>query len=97
MINIFLGTGLKAAIESIDNRHDFKVYMQNYVYARGGVVSRGPRREGPSDEGFVSTRVLTPATNSSMGLVASATLTYKSSLPKRGPWYAKYIQPTNTR
>jgi Rho GTPase-activating protein RGD1 len=48
------GLGLKASIESIDNRGDFKVYMQNYAYARGPVVHRGPRRDGPSDEGFVS-------------------------------------------
>jgi hypothetical protein len=51
--NTTLGTGLKAAIESIDNRGDFRIYMQNYVYARGGAVARGPRRDGPSDEGFV--------------------------------------------
>ena len=46
------GTGLKALIESIDNRADFKTYMQNYAYARGG-APRGPRREGPAEEGFV--------------------------------------------
>lgn len=45
--------GLKATIESIDNRSDFKVYMQNYGYAHGGQVPRGPRREGPWEEGFV--------------------------------------------
>lgn len=28
--------------------------MQNYAYARGGLAPRGPRREGPADEGFVS-------------------------------------------
>ena len=27
--------------------------MQNYAYAHGGQI-RGPRREGPQDEGFVS-------------------------------------------
>ena len=46
--------GLKTAIEMIDNRGDFKVFMQNYAYAHGGTVPRGPRREGPADEGFVS-------------------------------------------
>ncbi|KAG6873517.1 hypothetical protein C0995_014785 [Termitomyces sp. Mi166 len=45
------GLGLKASIESIDNRGDFRTYMQNYAYARGG-ASRGPRREGPIEEGF---------------------------------------------
>ena len=53
------GPGLKATIESIDNRSDFKIYMQNYAYARGGVPVRGPRRDGPAEEGFVS-RELSP-------------------------------------
>ncbi|KAG6855782.1 hypothetical protein H0H87_010880 [Tephrocybe sp. NHM501043] len=47
------GLGLKASIETIDNRGDFRTYMQNYAYARGGAVTRGPRREGPSEEGFL--------------------------------------------
>ncbi|KAG9309469.1 hypothetical protein JVU11DRAFT_10438 [Chiua virens] len=46
------GTGLKALVDSIDNRADFKTYMQNYAYARGG-APRGPRREGPVEEGFL--------------------------------------------
>ncbi|KAJ7180639.1 Rho GTPase activation protein [Mycena filopes] len=48
-----LGHGLKATLEMIDNRGDFKSYMQNYAYARGPATPRGPRREGPSDEGFL--------------------------------------------
>ncbi|TFK52005.1 RhoGAP-domain-containing protein [Heliocybe sulcata] len=47
------GPGLKATTETIDNRSDFKVYMQNYAYAHGGANYRGPRREGPADQGFV--------------------------------------------
>jgi len=47
------GPGLKATIESIDNRSDFKVYMQNYAFAHGGQAYRGPRREGPAEEGFL--------------------------------------------
>ncbi|KAK6992195.1 Rho GTPase activation protein [Favolaschia claudopus] len=47
------GLGLKATLELIDNRGDFKAYMQNYAYARGPVTPRGPRREGPTDEGFL--------------------------------------------
>ncbi|KIK93772.1 hypothetical protein PAXRUDRAFT_828636 [Paxillus rubicundulus Ve08.2h10] len=46
------GAGLKTLIESIDSRADFKIYMQNYSYARGGAL-RGPRREGPAEEGFL--------------------------------------------
>ncbi|KAI0730966.1 GTPase activating protein [Earliella scabrosa] len=45
--------GLKATMETIDNRADFKVWMQAYVYAHGGSTSRGPRRTGPQDEGFL--------------------------------------------
>ncbi|KAL0569063.1 Rho GTPase-activating protein [Marasmius crinis-equi] len=45
--------GLKTAIEMIDNRGDFRVFMQNYAYAHGGAIARGPRREGPADEGFL--------------------------------------------
>ncbi|EJD07593.1 RhoGAP-domain-containing protein [Fomitiporia mediterranea MF3/22] len=47
------GQGLKSIIESIDNRADFKVYMQNYAYAHGGQAHRGPKRDGPWEEGFV--------------------------------------------
>ncbi|KIY52957.1 RhoGAP-domain-containing protein [Fistulina hepatica ATCC 64428] len=45
--------GLRTTLESIDNRGDFKTYMQNYAYARGNQTPRGPRREGPPDEGFL--------------------------------------------
>ncbi|KAL7421093.1 hypothetical protein Q5752_003977 [Cryptotrichosporon argae] len=43
--------GLKAIFEGIDNRNDFKQYMQNYAVARG--TPRGPRRDGPYDEGYL--------------------------------------------
>lgn len=65
-----LGQGLKATIESIDNRSDFKVYMQNYAYAHGGQPSRGPKREGPWEEGFVSAiSFLVPSRSNSVGLL----------------------------
>jgi hypothetical protein len=44
--------GLKAIAETIDNRTDFKLFMQNYVVARGG-VPRGPRREGMYEDSYV--------------------------------------------
>ncbi|KAN0062628.1 Rho GTPase-activating protein [Thecaphora frezii] len=44
--------GLKAAVEAIDNRGDFKSYMQNYQVVHGSSY-RGPRREGPYEEGFL--------------------------------------------
>jgi hypothetical protein len=46
------GGGLKPAVEAIDSRADFRLYMQNYAYAHGG-AARGPRREGPADAGFL--------------------------------------------
>ena len=70
------GPGLKPTIESIDNRSDFKVYMQNYAYAHGG-VQRGPRRTGPEHEGFVSRVQITAyPTQTNRGLAASFTPTY---------------------
>ncbi len=50
----WLEPGVKSIIESIDNRADFKVYMHNYAFAHGGTHTRGPRREGPKEDGFVS-------------------------------------------
>jgi hypothetical protein len=50
------GPGLKTIFETIDNRTDFNSYMQNYAVARG--TPRGPRREGPYEEGFVSLELL---------------------------------------
>ncbi len=47
--------GLKGCVESIDNRADFKTYMQNYQVAHGREY-KGPKREGAYDEGFVSWR-----------------------------------------
>jgi hypothetical protein len=46
------GLGLKAIMESIDNRSDFKAYVQNYRIVHQG-TGRGPRREGPAEQGFV--------------------------------------------
>ncbi len=50
--DFIVGPGLKAIVESIDSRSDFKTFMQNFAVARGSV--RGPRREGPYEDGFVS-------------------------------------------
>ncbi|KAL6305482.1 Rho GTPase activation protein, partial [Sparassis latifolia] len=44
-------SGLKLIIESIDNRSDFKTYMQNYAFAHGVGNNRGPRRDGHREEG----------------------------------------------
>jgi len=47
------GPGLKNIVESVDNREDFKVFMQNYAvtFAQSGI--KVPRRDGPEEEGFV--------------------------------------------
>ncbi|KAG8718042.1 hypothetical protein FRC08_006076 [Ceratobasidium sp. 394] len=45
------GPGIKLTVESIDNRTDFKVYMQNYAVAHG--APKGPRRDGPAEDGFL--------------------------------------------
>ena len=50
---ILLAPGLKAIMESIDNRSDFRTFMQNYAFAHGGNNARGPKRNGPRDEGYV--------------------------------------------
>lgn len=71
----FLGPGLKATAESIDNRADFKVYMQNYAYAHGGQVTRGPRREGPWDEGFVSVSELLVAVSNVTNCILAPSIT----------------------
>ena len=47
-------SGLKGAVETIDNRADFKQYMANYQVAHGR-DHKGPRREGPYEEGFLNT------------------------------------------
>ncbi|KAI5454866.1 hypothetical protein NCC49_002145 [Naganishia albida] len=41
--------GLKAIAETIDNRNDFKTFMQNFTVARGS--QRGPSRNVPYDDG----------------------------------------------
>lgn len=50
------GPGIKLTMESIDNRGDFKSYMQNYAVAHG--APKGPRRDGPVEDGFVRVHVL---------------------------------------
>ncbi|KAJ1574162.1 hypothetical protein NDA12_005999 [Ustilago hordei] len=47
-------SGLKRAVERIDNRADFKQYMANYQVAHGRDY-KAPRRQGPYEEGFLNT------------------------------------------
>lgn len=45
------GPGIKDIMKGIDNQGDFRVFMQNYAVSH---APKGPRREGPWEEGFVS-------------------------------------------
>lgn len=51
VLTVLGGPGLKAIFEAIDNRTDFKNYMQNYAVARG--APKGPRRDGQYEDGYV--------------------------------------------
>ena len=53
-----VGMGLKAVMESIDSRSDFKVWMDTYALAHSAQNPRGPRRTGPAEEGYVRSRLL---------------------------------------
>lgn len=59
MLMLLLAAGLREAIEVIDNRADFKVYMQNYAVAHASSGQKVLRREGPWQEGFVRPLMLT--------------------------------------
>lgn len=47
------GPGLKSVVDVIDVREDFKAFMQHFTLSWQMSGQRGPRREGPADEGFV--------------------------------------------
>ncbi|KAH7905642.1 Rho GTPase activation protein [Hygrophoropsis aurantiaca] len=78
------GLGLKATMDHIDNRADFKIYMQNYAYARGGGVARGPRRDGPAEEGFLPPLPTHGGGYPGVHGNVSATNTATSQIPDRG-------------
>jgi hypothetical protein len=59
------GPGLKVIMESIDNRADFKDYVQAYRVAHQG-TGRGPQREDPVERGFVSSFAFCRRKNSSV-------------------------------
>lgn len=47
---------MKSMFESIDNREDFKTFMQSYAVSWQMSGQRGPKRDGPGDEGSVNAR-----------------------------------------
>ena len=75
--------GLRALFEGIDNRADFKSFMQNYAVAHVASTSgasnstRVLKRFGPTDEGYVSdTTGHLDSTKGSFGLAPTDTTAY---------------------
>ncbi|GAA6053119.1 hypothetical protein JCM3770_002862 [Rhodotorula araucariae] len=54
------GPGIKAVVDVIDLREDFRTFMQQFALNWQMSGQRGPRREGPADEGFPSRPSLSP-------------------------------------
>lgn len=73
--------GLKAIFESIDNRNDFKKYMQNFAVARGSM--RTIRRDGPQDDGFVSANQLESKVSELTGCSARPRHSHRTSKPPK--------------
>ncbi|KAJ9124346.1 hypothetical protein QFC22_001146 [Naganishia vaughanmartiniae] len=71
--------GLKAIVETIDNRNDFKTFMQNFTIARGS--QRGPSRNVPYDDG--SLPAMPPHVHAShYGLAQPSQPQYSHSTPQ---------------
>ncbi|GAA5878041.1 hypothetical protein JCM8547_005603 [Rhodosporidiobolus lusitaniae] len=54
------GPGIKSVVDVIDVREDFKTFMQQFTLNWQMSGQRGPRREGPADEGFPNRPALSP-------------------------------------
>ncbi|KAF8749114.1 Fes/CIP4, and EFC/F-BAR homology domain [Rhizoctonia solani] len=79
---------IKLTIESIDNRTDFKLYMQNYAVAHG--APKGPRREGPAEDATslpTLDTVQSHLSTSSSVHPSSSVSTSTSSAPSGTPTY----------
>ncbi|GAA5985878.1 hypothetical protein JCM11641_005330 [Rhodosporidiobolus odoratus] len=67
------GPGIKSVVDVIDVREDFKLFMQQFVLNWQVSGQRGPRRDGPADEGFPSRPSLSPrASHSNLAAISSA-------------------------
>ncbi|KAF8318676.1 RhoGAP-domain-containing protein [Clavulina sp. PMI_390] len=88
------GPGIKAIVASIDNPQDFKVFMQHYAVSH---APKGPRREGPWEEGFVRYSLApapsSPARNSSDNSQSLTASRNSESRPSkgRGPTFGIYL------
>lgn len=58
-------------MDSIDVREDFKTFMQQYALQWQMSGQKGPRREGPPEDGFVSLLLLSALTRSPTCLAVS--------------------------
>ncbi|GAA6023927.1 hypothetical protein JCM10207_009279 [Rhodosporidiobolus poonsookiae] len=66
------GPGIKSVVDTIDVREDFKTFMQQFALNWQMSGQRGPRREGPADEGFPTRPVLSPrASHTNLASLAS--------------------------
>ncbi|CEQ41510.1 SPOSA6832_03229, partial [Sporobolomyces salmonicolor] len=63
-VSIEDGPGVKAVVDAIDVREDFKTYMQQYSLNWQMSGQRGPRREGPPEDGFLTRPTLSPRASS---------------------------------
>ncbi|CAE6451744.1 unnamed protein product [Rhizoctonia solani] len=81
------GPGIKLTVESIDNRTDFKLYMQNYAVAHG--APKGPRREGPAEDGFLPPLPTLETVQSHISATSSSVhpSSSSSSVPSSTPTY----------
>ncbi|GAA5877508.1 hypothetical protein JCM1840_003876 [Sporobolomyces johnsonii] len=63
-VSIEDGPGVKAVVDAIDVREDFKTYMQQYSLNWQMSGQRGPRRDGPPEDGFLTRPTLSPRASS---------------------------------
>jgi hypothetical protein len=47
------GPGLKGVIDTIDIQQDFKTFMSQYALSWQMSGQRGPKRDGPTEDGYV--------------------------------------------
>ncbi|GAA5918455.1 hypothetical protein JCM6882_005138 [Rhodosporidiobolus microsporus] len=74
------GPGIKSVVDAIDVREDFKVFMQQFALNWQMSGQRGPRREGPADEGFPNRPTLSPrASHNNLASLSAYTLPSSTS------------------
>ncbi|GAA5833122.1 hypothetical protein JCM11251_006522 [Rhodosporidiobolus azoricus] len=87
------GPGVKTVVDAIDVREDFKVFMQQFALNWQMSGQRGPRREGPADEGFPNRPTVSPR-GSHNNLAALSSYTLPSSSASGGARPGAPTRPT---